>query len=77
MEEKDMRICPVCGKEVERNDMNFTVRLTLFVENMAEPFAKSTIISSLMLHKRSKSTMSGAITPYTFQTIAHILRANH
>lgn len=24
MEEKDMRICPVCGKEVERNDMNFT-----------------------------------------------------
>ncbi len=19
-----MRICPVCGKEVERNDMNFT-----------------------------------------------------
>jgi hypothetical protein len=24
MEEKDMRICPVCGKEAERNDMNFT-----------------------------------------------------
>lgn len=24
MEEKDMRICPVCGKEVERKDMNFT-----------------------------------------------------
>lgn len=24
MEEKDMRICPVCGKEVERNDMSFT-----------------------------------------------------
>lgn len=24
MEEKDIRICPVCNKEVERNDMNFT-----------------------------------------------------
>ena len=24
MEEKDMRICPVYGKEVERNDMSFT-----------------------------------------------------
>ena len=24
MEETDMRMCPVCGKEVERNDMNFT-----------------------------------------------------
>lgn len=22
--EKDIRICPVCGKEVERNDMRFT-----------------------------------------------------
>lgn len=24
MEEKDIRICPICKKEVERNDMNFT-----------------------------------------------------
>lgn len=24
MEEKDIRICPVCNKEVERHDMNFT-----------------------------------------------------
>lgn len=23
-EEKDIRICPVCGKEVERQDMTFT-----------------------------------------------------
>lgn len=22
--DKDMRVCPVCGKEVERNDMLFT-----------------------------------------------------
>lgn len=22
--EKDLRICPVCGKEVERHDMHFT-----------------------------------------------------
>ena len=25
MEEKDIRICPVCNKEVERNDMNFKI----------------------------------------------------
>ena len=24
MEEKDIRTCPVCNREVERNDMNFT-----------------------------------------------------
>ena len=24
MNEKDMRVCPVCNKEVERNDMSFT-----------------------------------------------------
>lgn len=24
MEEKDMRMCPVCEKEVERSDMQFT-----------------------------------------------------
>ena len=24
MEDKDLRICPVCGHEVERGDMNFT-----------------------------------------------------
>ena len=24
MEEKDIRICPVCGKEVDRRDMDFT-----------------------------------------------------
>ena len=24
MEDKDIRICPICNKEVERNDMNFT-----------------------------------------------------
>jgi len=23
-EEKDIRVCPVCGKEVERSDMSFT-----------------------------------------------------
>lgn len=59
MEEKDIRICPVCNKEVERNDMNFASFLFYYAGYNRGGHANITITYNKYIHSIQEEVRNG------------------